>query len=458
MATHHHHHDHAPRRPVDVLLRPIHRILGIQSVAGGLLLACAVVALVVANSPWAASYAAFWHTPLSIGVGTVAISMSLGHVVNDGLMAIFFFVIGLEIKREVMVGELASVSRAMGPAIAAVGGMVVPALLYLSIAGSMGGAAVTRGWAIPTATDIAFAVGIMAMLGHRVPRRLRIFVTALAIVDDLLAVIVIGVFYTSDISLVALGGAAAALAVSFGANRLGVRSPLVYLLIGIALWAMLLRSGVHATIGGVLLALTIPASIRLDPPRFIATARSAIDRYASHASGPNVMVQQDAQAAIRSLEQSCEQAQAPLVRLEHALHPWVAYAIMPIFALANAGVTLTREFTETMGSGVGYGVAAGLALGKPIGILGAVALGITLGICRLPDGVSRTQLAGGACLAGVGFTMSLFIATLSFDTPAMLQLAKIGVLTGSLVSGIAGICILVWAARGRVAARDGVME
>ncbi|MFO0827273.1 MAG: Na+/H+ antiporter NhaA [Phycisphaerales bacterium] len=440
----------ADDRPVDVLLRPIHRFLRISALAGVLLLVCAGVALAWANSPWSESYHALWHAPVTIALGSFELTMSLEHFVNDGLMAIFFFVIGLEIKREVLVGELASRERAMGPALAAVGGMIAPGLLYFAITRTFGNAEATRGWAIPTATDIAFAVAIMAMLGNRVPLGLRVFLTALAIVDDLLAVVVIAVFYTSKISVIALVGASVALAASFIANRIGVRSPMVYALLGIVIWLLLLSSGVHATIGGVLLALTIPASIRLDAPRFVTAARSALEQFeASSGRASSILVNPDAQVALRGLEQYSEQAQAPLGRLEHALHPWVAFVIMPIFALANAGVGLGGEFREAIGSGVGLGAAIGLVLGKPIGILLATTIGVRTGVCRLPGGVSRAQLVGASCLAGIGFTMSLFIANLSFETKGMLQLAKVGVLGGSIVSGFVGATILFWAKQSR---------
>ncbi len=382
--------------------------------------------------------------PLVVGFGSHVLELSLAHFVNDGLMAIFFFVVGLEIKRELLAGELASPRKAAIPIAAAVGGMAVPALFYVAVnaMGNHNGEAM-RGWAIPMATDIAFAVGIMALLGKRVPLGLKVFLTALAIVDDLGAVLVIALFYTSDISLPILGLANGALVLSMIANWLGIRQPLVYALIGVLMWLLLLSSGVHATVGGVLLALTIPSRVRIDGAQFASFARTAVDVFErSGVARDNILTNPDGQAAVAALEEACEHVQTPLNRLEHELHGWVAFAIMPIFALANAGVPLTGGVGAALGSGVGLGIVLGLAIGKPVGVMLATWIAVKMGLGDLPAGTSFKQIVGAGCLAGIGFTMSLFIANLAFPDSETLQLAKIGILTASLVSGVVGFLIL----------------
>ena len=430
----------APQRPIDRLLSPIQGFLHIEAASGLLLLGFTAIALVWANSPWAASYDAFWHTYLKVGFGNAVLELSLAHFVNDGLMALFFFVVGLEIKRELLAGELSSARQAAIPIAAAVGGMLFPAGIYALL--NLGGGGM-RGWGVPMATDIAFAVGIMALLGSRVPLGLKIFLTALAIVDDIGAVAVIAIFYTGDISMVALGAASGFLLLSVLANRLGVRSPLVYAVLGLLMWVMLLKSGVHATIGGMLLALTIPSRIRIDGSRFVIAAREAIDEFERSGGGErDILTNQHGQAAIHALEAGCEHVQTPLNRLEHGLHPWVAFAIMPVFALANAGVALGAGLGDAFGSGVGLGVGLGLVLGKPIGVMLFTWLAVRVGLGDLPNGTSWTQILAASFLAGIGFTMSLFIANLAFDGGAMLLSAKLGILAGSLVAGIIGFMLL----------------
>ncbi|MCH6550581.1 MAG: Na+/H+ antiporter NhaA [Planctomycetes bacterium] len=430
-------------RPIDWVLGPVQRFLRIEAAGGFLLLGCTAIALIWANSPWRESYDSLWHTSMSLGFGEHTLELSLAHFVNDGLMAIFFFVVGLEIKRELMVGELASFRQAAVPFAAAVGGMVVPALIYFAI--NPGGGD-SQGWAIPMATDIAFAVGIMAMLGKRVPLALKVFVIALAIVDDIGAVLVIAIFYTAEISTPALLGALALLAVAFIAGRLGIRSALVYAIIGFFMWNMLLTSGVHATIGGVLLALTIPSKVRIKGARFAAFARESVDAFEQ--SGGNqdeIMTNPKALRAVQGLEIACEHVQTPLSRLEHGLHPWVATLIMPVFALANAGVYLGEGFGDAVGSGVAAGVGLGLVVGKPAGVLLFTLLAVKLGLGQLPAGTNWKQMFGAGCLAGIGFTMSLFIANLAFrgeDEAGLLLLAKAGILCASLVAGVVGFLTL----------------
>ena len=409
--------------------------------AGGLvLLVCAAIALIWANSPWAHGYDALWNTRISIGFGGSHASLTLHGIVNDGLMAVFFFLVGLEIKREILVGELATVRKATLPVAAAFGGMIVPALLFVSL--NTAGAD-ARGWGVPMATDIAFALGVLALLSERIPASLRVFLSALAIADDLGAVLVIALFYTATISWVALAAAAALLLLSIVANIVGVRATWAYALIGLALWVAVLLSGVHATVAGVLLALTIPSRTRIDEAAFLAGARNALaDFHDAQAPERTVLSSRAHQVALQDLNTLADQAQAPLVRLEQGLHGTVTFGIMPLFALANAGVTL-RGTTHLLGSHVALGVIVGLFLGKPLGILIASWVAVRSGLATVPDGVSRRMLIGVACLGGIGFTMSLFIAGLAFGSSAeLLTSAKLGTFTASILAGCVGWLIL----------------
>lgn len=426
--------------PIVTLTRPFQQFAAREASGGILLLACTLVALAWANSPWAHTYAAIWHAPLSIGIGGFTISHDLHFWVNDGLMAIFFFVVGLEIKREFLVGELAAPRQAALPIIAAAGGVIVPALLYAALNAGGPGAA---GWGVPMATDIAFVIGVMAILGDRVPLSLRVFLTALAIVDDIAAVLVIAFFYTDQIHWTALLMAALCFGVLVAANRLGVRHPLPYSLLGLVLWAAVLESGVHATIAGVLLALTIPSRTVLAPGQFLQHSRAILQHF-ERAAGreTSVMQEEDLQVAIDALEDSCEKAQPPLQRLEHGLHPWVSLLIMPIFALANAGVILSSNFLEALGQPVTMGVILGLLFGKTIGITLASWLAVKSGLASLPAGIRWTHINGAGWLGGIGFTMSIFVAGLAFSDEAMLTSAKLGILTASALASLAGSAVL----------------
>jgi NhaA family Na+:H+ antiporter len=409
--------------------------------AGGIvLLVCAVVALVWANSPWAHAYHVLWESRISIGFGASAASLTLHDVVNDGLMAVFFFLVGLEIKREFLVGELATVRQAALPIVAAFGGMVVPALVFVAFNVSTHG---TRGWGVPMATDIAFALGVLALLGDRIPPSLRVFLSALAIVDDLGAVLVIALFYTATISWVALATAAALLVLSIVANAIGVRATWAYALIGVALWVAVLLSGIHATVAGVLLAMTIPSRTRIDEAAFLTGARDAIaDFQGAHAPERTVLSSRAHQMALQQLNTLSDHAQAPLVRLEQGLHGIVTFGIMPLFAIANAGVSLHGS-SHLLSTPVALGVIAGLFLGKPIGICLASWIAVRSGIATIPADVSRRMLFGVAWLGGIGFTMSLFIAGLAFrGSDELLTAAKLGTFTASLLAGIAGWLVL----------------
>ncbi len=426
--------------PIKKVLYPIREFMHAEASGGIVLMLCALAALAWANSPWSTTYSALWETKLTIGPGGFNLSESLLHWINDGLMAVFFFVVGLEIKREVLVGELASLRQAALPIAAAVGGMVAPALIYTAV--NLGGEG-AAGWGIPMATDIAFALGVLALLGPRVPTSLKIFVTALAIVDDLGAVLVIALFYTSNVSWASLGAGALFLLALVAANRLHVRHPLAYALLGIGLWVAFLKSGVHATIAGVLLALTIPARTRVDTAEFLDRGREILEEFdRSGVEGEDILTNEGQQAAIMELESLTEHAQTPMQRLEHSLHPWVAFAIVPLFALANAGVALGGDLGVALTQPVTLGVVAGLVVGKQVGITLFSWLAVRSGLAELPQELSWRHIYGASLLAGIGFTMSLFISALAFGDGPLQDAAKVGILTASLVAGVAGWLVL----------------
>ena len=426
--------------PVERIVRPFQDFAHKQSSGGILLIVATVVALVWANSPWGESYAAFWHTKLTVGVGDFSISKDLTHWINDGLMAVFFLVVGLEIKREVLVGELSSVRTAALPVAAALGGVVVPATIYLAFNTGTEGSA---GWGIPMATDIAFALGVLALLGDRVPLALKVFLTALAIVDDIVAVLVIALFYTSDIAWGVLGVGAVFLAALVVANLIGVGRTLVYALLGIGLWLCFLLSGVHATIAGVLLALTVPAISFINPGAFLERSRYVLDRFEEAGEkGENVLSNEERQAALHALNHAAYKLEPPLHELEHTLHPWVVFAIMPLFALANAGVPLGGGIGEALTSPVALGIVAGLVVGKQVGVTLFAWLAVKIGISELPEGIRWRHVYGASWLAGIGFTMSLFISDLAFSNGSLVDAAKLGILAASLLAGLVGWTIL----------------
>ncbi|HET6266514.1 MAG TPA: Na+/H+ antiporter NhaA [Acidobacteriota bacterium] len=425
--------------PIEQFVRPFQEFAARETSAGIVLLVVSIIAFGWANSPWRDFYFHVWETKLTIGFGRFAISESLEHWINDGLMAIFFFVVGLEIKRELVGGELASVKKAMLPLMAALGGMVVPATIYALLNHSGPGG---HGWGIPMATDIAFSLGILALLGNRIPLGLKVFLTALAIVDDLGAVLVIAIFYTAQISWVSLGIAGVCFVLLIAANLLGVRRPGIFAVIGIAMWVAVLNSGIHATIAGVLTALTIPVWRRIDTKKFLIESRSVLERLEqAEAQSEPSEIKEAQQTALLTLEEASEKLQSPLLHLEHALHPWVAFVIMPIFALANAGVTVENGM-ESLKHPVSLGIIFGLMLGKPIGILTFTFIAALIGIATIPESVSRKQLVGVGILAGIGFTMSLFISNLAFSDQSLHSEAKIGILFGSLIAGITGWFVL----------------
>ncbi|HET6778660.1 MAG TPA: Na+/H+ antiporter NhaA [Gemmatimonadales bacterium] len=424
---------------VERVLRPFQEFAHRESSSGLLLLGCTVVALAWANSPWAEVHADIWEISLIIGLGDVAIEQSLHHWINDGLMAVFFFVVGLEIKREVLVGELASRRTAMLPLAAAAGGMAVPALLYTAFNASGPG---SPGWGIPMATDIAFALGVLALLGPRVPLAVKVFLTALAIVDDIGAVLVIALFYTADLWVGALLAGGLVFTMLLGCNAAGVRHPAPYALLGLLLWLAFLQSGVHATVAGVVLAFTIPARTRIDAAEFLARTRGALDEFASAGvHGTNVVTSRAHQEAILAVETAAEMVQAPLQKLEDKLHGLVAFGIMPLFALANAGVPLAGG-TQAILSPVALGVVVGLVLGKPLGITVLAWLATRARVAELPASATWPMIHGAGWLGGIGFTMSLFIAGLAFDEGPLLTQAKLGILLASFIAGTVGWALL----------------
>lgn len=430
--------DAEPAPLIERVLAPFQRFVQTESASGLVLLACTALALAWANSPWSASYEHLWETRLSLALGPWSSQTTLHHLINDGLMAVFFFLVGLEIKREMLAGELASLRQAALPIAGALGGMVVPAVLYTALnAGTAG----EPGWGVPMATDIAFALGVLALFGDRIPLGVRVFLAALAIVDDIGAVLVIAVFYSGGIAWGALLSAAALVVLAIGANIAGVRRPGAYAVIGLLLWAAVLSSGIHATIAGVILAMTIPARTRINESSFLARAQRALSRFEIvHEPGASPLKDPEHQSAVQQLERLAEQVQPPLLRLEHSLHGVVAFGIMPLFALANAGVPLgLAQLEGGESTAVALGVALGLLVGKPVGITLFAWSAVRFGFAGLPEGVTWRMITGAGLLGGIGFTMALFIAGLAFVTePSLLVAAKLGILGASLIAGIAG--------------------
>ena len=439
---------HAPwEKAFKKILTPFEEFVRRQTTSGLLLMATAVMALMIANSSLVEAYQHLLHMPIGVNVGSWTLELSLHHWVNDGLMALFFFVVGLELKREILVGELAQPRQAALPIVAAIGGMVVPAMLFLAF-NPEGNAA--RGWGIPMATDIAFAIGALVLLASRVPKALITFLVALAIVDDLGAVVVIAVFYTSHLALDALAVAAMLLGVLVMFNLAGIRKVTPYFLVAMLFWYALLQSGVHATLAGVLGALTVPARPKYDPSLFSAHVKKLMARFdASHQKDKNIMTNDDLCMVVQKLQNDAQQVGTPLQRLEHAWHLPVAFLVIPIFALFNAGIPIEfGAIAATLSHPVTLGVALGLVLGKFIGISSACWLALKLGIGQLPADTSFNQIAGVSLLGGIGFTMAIFIAELGFSQqPELLLMAKTGVLAASLLAGISGFLWLWLAAK-----------
>ena len=422
------------------ILRPFEDFFKHQAAGGLVLMGATLLALVLANSPLAPVYRHFWERQLTVGIGGFALGYSLHIWINDGLMAIFFFVVGLEIKRELLAGELASLRSAALPIAAALGGMLLPALLYRLVATTP---AQVVGWGIPMATDIAFALGVVALLGNRIPRSLAIFLTALAIVDDLGAVLVIAVFYAGELALRPLAGAAFCLLLLFAGNRLGLKHPTFYALVGLALWLALLKSGLHASIAGVLIGAAIPVHPRHPHEEFLRRIGTLLERYRGSETLAGPFHHETRLGTLLALEHVCHDAMSPLQRMEHEMQGWVLFGIMPLFALANAGISLNgRELAAAVSDPVTLGVALGLLLGKPLGVLLFSWLAVRLGVAELPRGSSWRDILGIGVLAGIGFTMSLFITELAFSDPLLIARAKLGIFAASLIAGALGFLLL----------------
>ena len=423
------------------IVEPIQEFIHAEAAGGILLLAATLVAMVWANSPWAAAYHGLWNTSVSLAFGSHALTETLLEWINDGLMAMFFFVIGLEIKREILVGELASWRQAALPFAAALGGSVLPAVIFAAFNAGTEGA---KGWGIPMATDIAFSLGVLSLLGARITLALKVFLTALAIADDLMAVLVIAFFYTSTISWISLVVGALFLGLLMLANWAGVRHLLVYSVLGIGgVWLAFLLSGVHATIAGVLAAATIPARPLLTGPEFLVKGTALLHRFGQALSSDQPhLANRERQQIASHMKTVVTDVKTPLQQLEHAPHPWMTVVVMPLFALANAGVTMDSSVGTMLLSPVALGVCFGLLVGKPVGILLAGWVTIRCGLASFPTGVSWPQMAAVGVLAGIGFTMSLFIADLAFGHDSSLMSAKVGILVASTLAGLMGWLLL----------------
>ena len=413
------------------------RFFRTETAGGSILLLFGIAALVLANSPLAAQYAGIWQMPLTVGTIDHPLSLTLHQWINDGLMAVFFLLVGLEIKRELVVGEFASVRKAAFPIACALGGMIAPAAIYWMC--NMSGFG-SRGWGIPMATDIAFALGTLALIAPDAPTGARVFLAALAIVDDMGAVLIIAIFYSQTIVWGALGIAGLLVLLLFGFNAVGVRRLWPYLLAGVALWYFVHQSGVHSTVAGVALAFAIPTRTRTNTAQFSREARSLLDRFDQTETGDFVVLtSKGQQEALFALKYAAEGVKAPILRLEHGLHKFSAFVVIPLFAAANAGVKLALPVQHAE---IAIGALVGLVFGKPLGIMAAALLAVKSGVTKLPDAVGWTSLLGYAWLAGIGFTMSLFIGMLAFDEAMPVDAAKLGVLAGSLLAGIAGAIVL----------------
>jgi Na+:H+ antiporter, NhaA family len=432
-------------RAFEKIATPFDRFIHAQTTTGLVLMVMTVVALLLANTPLTEEYAEFFHTHIDLTIGSWNLSHTIHHWINDGLMAIFFFIIGLEIKREILVGELSDIKIAMLPIVAAIGGMLLPALIYLGF--NYGGEG-SNGWGIPMATDIAFAISALVLLRNRVSSALVTFLVALAIVDDLGAVAVIAIFYTEEIHIIPLALAGVSFLIMVAFNRFGIRAILPYFIVGLVMWFFMLESGVHATIAGVIAAMTIPSKPRRTPSDFTQHTKNFLDEYDNYPIGDNYMVHDKQRTILDKLKDTIDAVSSPSARLEHELHLPVALIVIPLFALANAGISIDfSSFGQEVSSSVSLGIIAGLILGKLLGIAGVSFLAIKLGIAKLPEHTTMSQIFGVAFLGGIGFTMSIFVADLAFSgSDALIFQAKIGILSASLISGLVGYIWLYRAA------------
>jgi NhaA family Na+:H+ antiporter len=424
----------------DRLSAPFQRFFAIQAASTILLLLATIAALAWANSPWGASYAQLWHTKFAFSLADAKVALSLEHWVNDGLMVLFFFLVGMEIKHELAHGELSSRERAMLPVFGALGGMVVPAGIYASL--HAGGPAAS-GWGVPMATDIAFAVAALAVFGSRVPSGLKVFLLALAIVDDLGAVTVIAIFYTQDLSLTALAAAAGLLAFAYAMRESGVRAYGPYWLVGIGVWFAMLQSGVHATVAGVLLGFLTPTTMLTPEVSLVGRGRRFFEESIARLDSTPELPDRERKRVAQELRVISRHSLSPLERLTEALHPYSAFAVMPIFAFANAGVVIdTGALADPLALRVALGIGAGLLVGKALGVTLFCWVAVRLGMARLPAGVGWGSLFGTAILGGIGFTMALFITALAFTDPALAAASKVGVMIASVVATVCGVAVL----------------
>lgn len=426
-------------RVITEILHPVQRFFKIEASGGIVLLIATIIALFWANSPWSDTYHHIWENKLGLTVGGFGIYKTLHHWINDGLMAIFFFVVGLEIKREILVGELSSMKNASLPIAAAIGGMVVPAAFFAILNRNPETAS---GWGVPMATDIAFSLGVLSLLGKRVPLSLKVFLVAFAIVDDLGAVLVIAFFYSHDLQVNYLLYGFAVYLILIVFNRLHIRSIHPYMALGWVIWYLFLKSGIHPTIAGVLIAFTIPATRKIQLNVFRNRMNSDLNQFCSDGSKDKVTLTHRQLAAIDDMFVEMRRVRSPLQGLEHRLHGFVTYIVMPIFALANAGVVMTHLNFSELFNGLTVNIELSLFVGKVTGILLFSFIAVKLGLAYLPQGVKWVQLMGLGLLGGIGFTMSLFITSLAFEDITFINPAKIGILVGSLVSGITGFFIL----------------
>lgn len=425
---------------------PFEHFLHAQTTTGFVLIFTTIIALILANTHFADAYAHFFHTKIDIIIGSWTLSHSIHHWINDGLMAIFFFIVGLEIKREILVGELSNIKVAMLPILAAIGGMVLPALIYYSI--NYGGEG-ENGWGIPMATDIAFAISALVLLGNRVSAPLVTFLVALAIVDDLGAVTVIALFYTDQISMVPLSLSFVSFLILVAFNRFGIHAVLPYFIVGTVMWLFMLESGIHATIAGVIAAMAIPSKPKMTPVDFTQHTNNLLAEYDNYPVATDHTMHEKQKAILQNVKDRIDSVSSPALKLEHDLHLPVSLLVIPLFALANAGIAIDfSSISHTILQPISVGIIAGLILGKVLGIAGVAWLAIKLGIAKLPDNSTMSQIFGVAFLGGIGFTMSIFVADLAFiGNEDMIFQAKVGILFASLVSGLFGYLWLRYIAK-----------
>lgn len=427
------------KSPIEHLLKPVSKFIHQEFTGGIVLFISVLIAIIWANSPWQESYHHLWETKISLSFAGKGLDQPLHIWINDGLMALFFFVIGLELKREFMAGELSTVKKASLPMVAALGGMIVPAVIYFII---NKGLSSDHGWGIPMATDIAFALALLSLAGKHIPTSVKVFLSALAVADDLGAVLVIAFFYTANIAFLPLIIAGGFLLLLGVGNLLGIRSTLFYLILGLVVWGCFLISGIHATIAGVLVAFMIPARTKINEQEYVNCLTAYAKDFEQAIPQDGSLTTSEQHHTIEKIKQLCLDAETPLQKIEYALHPWVAFVIMPLFALANAGMVINSNFFSSIINPVSIGVTSGLLIGKFIGVLLFTWLMVQFKIAELPVDANWRHITGVAMLAGVGFTMSLFITGLAFNNPEMIDQSKYGILISSIIAGTSGIFIL----------------